>query len=103
MTYHLNVRWAQRSEPLSVCAGRFARMLERLAAVHPTLSDWRQQAQTRAAACKPFCEMPPRLPELEEILQKGRHFASAGGELAPELGYTVSAWNGLDEPLALSI
>jgi hypothetical protein len=103
MTYHLIVRWAQRREPLSVCASRFSRMLEGLGAVHATLSDWRRQAQSRATAYKPFCAIPPRLDELEEILLRGRHFASASGELAPDLGYTVAAWNGLDQPQALSI
>jgi hypothetical protein len=103
MSYHLTVRWAQRPEPVSVCASRLSRMLDGLAAVHATLSDWRKQAQMRAAAYKPLCTVPPQLNELEKILLAGRHFASGSGEPAPELGYSISAWNGLNEPRALSI
>ena len=103
MTYHLNVRWDARDESLSTCAARLARMLEGLAAIHPNLMDWRRKAKTLALAYKPFCVMPPSLPELEAILSRGRYFASASGVLIPELGYSVSAWNGLDEPQALSI
>jgi hypothetical protein len=103
MSHHLKVRWAPRDEPLATCAGRLARMLERLEAVHPNLTHWRRKAKTRAAAYKPFCAMPPSLPELEGILLRGRHFASASKELMPELGYSAAAWNGLDEPQSLSL
>ena len=40
--------------------------------------------------------------ELEGILFRGRHFTSASRELIPQLGYSTSAWNGLDEPQSLS-
>jgi hypothetical protein len=103
MTYHLSVRWIQRAEPLSRCAARFGNMLTGLAAIHPILSDWRRQADTKAAAYGPFCAMPPQLDELERILLGGRHFKSASRELTLELGYTVTAWNGQEEPQALSI
>jgi len=102
MSYHLAVRWDRRPETIVSCASRFASMLERLARVHPLLDDWRRQANTRAAAYKPFCAMPPRLDELASILERGRHFRSITGELSPELGYSASAWNGRDEPQSLS-
>jgi hypothetical protein len=101
--YHLNVRWAPRNDPLSDCAERFARMLDGLAAIHPHLADWRRKANTRTAAFKPFCATPPRAAELELILIRGRHFTSASRKLIPELGYSVAAWNGLDEPQSLSL
>jgi hypothetical protein len=103
MTYRLNVRWDVRDEQVSSCAKRLARMLEGLVAIHPNLADWRRKAKTRAAAYRPFCVMPPSIPELEAILLRGRHFASASKELIPDLGYTVAAWNGLDEPQSLSL
>jgi hypothetical protein len=78
-------------------------MLEGLADIHPNLMDWRRQAKTRAAAYKLFCAMPPSLPELESILRLGRHFKSASHELSPELGYSATAWNGLDEPQSMSL
>jgi hypothetical protein len=102
MHYNLWARWAQRAEDLSACALRFARTLEEFAAAHVTLGRWCKLADTRAAAYKPFCAMPPRLPELEAILLSGRHFTSGTHELIPDLGYSVAAWNGLDELRAVS-
>ncbi len=103
MTYHLNIRWSPRNEPLRACVRRLGRMLERLVAIHPNLGDWRRKAHTLAAAYKPFCTMPPSQTELEAILLRGRYFASASRELIADLGYSAAAWNGLDEPQALSL
>lgn len=103
MTYRLSVRWGQREESLSRCASRFANMLEALATLHPLLSDWRRQAQTRAAAYEPFCRVPAGLDELKNILRAGRHFTSASKELMPELGYSIRAWNGRNELQTLSL
>ena len=76
-------------------------MLGKLAAIHPDLTRWHRQAQTKAAAYRPFCELPPRVDELEVILQQGRHFTSASRELVPALGYSAAAWNGFEEPRGL--
>jgi hypothetical protein len=103
MTYHLNIRWSPRNEPLRACARRLGRMLERLVAIHPNLGGWRRKAHTLAAAYKPFCTMPPSQTELEAILLRGRYFASASRELIADLGYWIAAWNGLDEPEGLSL
>lgn len=103
MTFQLDVRWGPRSEPVSTCAARFAQMLVALAAIQPSLSDWRKKAKTRAAAYQAFCTMPPPPSELERVLLSGRHFASGSGELMPDLGYSVSAWNGLNKPRGLSL
>jgi hypothetical protein len=76
-------------------------MLERIAAIHHDLADWRRQAHSKAAAYKPFCTMLPLIEELEAILYKGRHFTRGSRELIPHLGYSAHAWNGLDEPRGL--
>jgi hypothetical protein len=103
MTYYLNARWLPRNDPLSNCAERFARMLDRLAEIHPNLSDWRRKASSRTAAFRPFCSMPPSIAELETILLRGRYFTSASRQWTPDLGYSVSAWNGLDAPQSVSL
>ena len=100
--YQLSVSWGPRAERMSACATRFVVMLEKLAAEHSTLASWFKQARTRATAFESFCIMPPRQAELEEILHRGRQFTSGSRELIPELGYSVAAWNGQDEPYELS-
>jgi hypothetical protein len=103
MSYYLSARWDRRPETTESCAQRFGLMLEELSAVNPALANWRQQASTRAAAYRPFCTMPPQLEELKIIFEQGRHFKSVTGELTPELGYSVAAWNGCGEPESLSL
>jgi hypothetical protein len=103
MSFHLNVRWGPRAEPLSACAARLARTLGELAAVHPNLAHWKQQAKTRSAADKPFCATPPSPTELEDILSRGRHFTDVGRKPMPELGHSVAAWNGLDTAQSVSL
>jgi len=103
MSYRLGVRWGPRPETARACASRFAQMLATLAATHPDLADWRRKADTKAAAYKPFCTIPPRLDELEAIFYQARRFTSASHELDPELGFATAAWNGRDEPRSLSL
>jgi hypothetical protein len=49
-------------------------MFTGLAEAHSAFAHWNRKANSRAAANKPFCAMPPKLEELTRIFEKGRHF-----------------------------
>jgi Immunity protein 52 len=70
--------------------------LEGLAEVHPRFARWNKKARLRAAANKAFCTMPPKIEELDEIFAKGRRYKDVPPEPWPQMGYSVSAWNGRD-------
>jgi immunity protein 52 of polymorphic toxin system len=78
-------------------------MLEGLAKVHPAFAHWRKKAKSRAAANEPAWTMPPNIDELAEVFERGRQYKDIPREPWPELGYSVSAWNGLDRPYAASL
>lgn len=78
-------------------------MLRSLAAIHPTFARWYKQAHARAEANEAFCAMPPQIDELTEIFEKGRHYKDISHELMPTLGYSISAWNGIDSPCDVAL
>jgi hypothetical protein len=71
-------------------------MFRRLARLHPIFGRWRRQANSKAAAQRPFCSMPPDARELRNIIAKAGESHITGRPL-PELGYRFGAWNELDE------
>jgi hypothetical protein len=84
----VNAFWGPREETAKVCANRLAKMLARLAQIHPVLGGWNKMADRRAEADAPFCAMPPQIDELTQILERSWE----GGQS----GFTVYAWNGVD-------
>jgi hypothetical protein len=103
MSYKLWARWGPRPESTAVCAARLARMFTNLAETHPAFAHWNRKANSRAAANKPFCAMPPNLEELTGIFEKGRHFKDDPPDPWPEMGYSVHAWNGRDDACGVSL
>jgi hypothetical protein len=101
--YKIEVSWGRRPESPEACAERLAEMLSRLAEIHPTLVRWYKKAMSRAAANRPFCTMPPQRKELARALVKGRYFTDQPREPMPDLGYSVSAWNGHDDDRAAGL
>jgi hypothetical protein len=93
--------WGSRLEYPEMCAVHLQHMLEGLAKVHRVFGRWKQQAETEQAAQKAFCSMPPAISELKEIIEQSgeRHIT---GKPVPELGYSFSAWNRLDENHSVS-
>jgi hypothetical protein len=73
-------------------------MLTELAALHSAFARWYQQAWTLEEAFVPFCKMPPQVEELTRVFEDGRHFTDVSNKLMPDLGYSVSAWNGTEGP-----
>jgi len=95
VSYKLYAFWKARPESPESCAQHMARMFEELAAIHPAFSRWYEQTMDLVPPPdKPFCTMPPRVEELAAKLYAGRHIADASGEVMPQLGYSISAWNG---------
>jgi hypothetical protein len=69
-------------------------MLSGLAALHPAFGHWNQQGYTEVEWSKPFCAMPPNVDSLTAMFERGRHYTDATHQLMPQLGYSLSAWNG---------
>ncbi len=99
----VNAHWRARAESAAECAVRCARMLEGLAAAHPAFAHWNRKAWSRAAAFKPAWAMPPDIGELTRVFEKGRQYKDVPREPWPEMGYSVSAWNGQEDPYAVSL
>jgi hypothetical protein len=93
---HVEAYWRPRAESPHDCAVRLARMLEGLAKVHSAFCRWNKQAYTRAAANDPAWGMPPDIHELTTVFEKGRQFKDEPHVPWPEMGYSVSAWNGME-------
>lgn len=105
--YKLLTRWESRQESAPVCAAHLARMLARLALIDPVFAKWHRLGYSRASAMKPFCRMPPDLDELTKIVEAKRALYDArdaqGRRIPnPELGFSISAWNGADKNLGAS-
>ncbi len=96
MTYTLDVFWRPREESAAACAAHLKEMFERLAAIHPVFAHWKQQGETEDEAQLPLCAMPPRSDELAKIFEENIS-RDDEDEAWPELGYSLSAWNELDE------
>lgn len=94
--YTIWAYWQNREENASACAVRLARMFENLAAANSAFSHWYKQAMTLAESYKPFCAMPPQIKDLAAIIQQGQHKKDVPPEPWPELGFSVSAWNGIE-------
>jgi hypothetical protein len=101
-SYKLYAGWRPRRESTRSCATRLAHMLDDLAKAHPAFARWSKQANTRAAAGKPAWTMPSNIDELTEVFEKGRQYKDVPPDPWPELGYSVSAWNGNDPPYGSS-
>jgi hypothetical protein len=100
---HVEAYWRPRVESTHDCAVRLARMLERLAKVHSAFSHWNRQAYSRAAANNLAWGMPPDIDELTTVFERGRQFKDRPRVPWPEMGYSVSAWNGIEGPYGTTL
>lgn len=101
--YHLVVRWRARPESAASCAFRLCRTLDGLANAHRAFVRWNTKATSRTAASRPAWEMPPSPEELTQVFDDNKRCKDATREPWPEMGYAVTAWNGLDRPYAASL
>jgi hypothetical protein len=95
--------WQSRPESTRACGARLAVMLNGLARAHPAFAQWYRKAKTRAAANRPAWGMPPDIDELTAVFEKGRRYKDVPRVPWPEMGYSVSAWNGRERPYAASL
>jgi hypothetical protein len=101
--YRLETYGVSREESPRSCATRLARILSGLVLIHPAFGRWNQQGHTGSEWSVPFCAMPPNIDELTSIFEKGRHYRDITHELMSEAGFSVSAWNGMEGPLGVSM
>jgi hypothetical protein len=73
-------------------------MLIAFAPLHPAFARWNRKANSRAAANRPFCAMPPDIDDLARTFAKNPVHPGS-----PRSGYSAYAWNGKNSPYGLSI
>lgn len=100
---HAKAYWRPRAESTHDCAVRLARTLDGLSKAHSAFSCWNRQAYSRAAAYKSAWTMPPDVDELTAVFEKGRQYKDRPRIPWPEMGYSVSAWNGRDRPYGATL
>jgi hypothetical protein len=91
-SYELLAYWRNRPETAQACAQRFAQMANGLARIDPVFGRWTQQTKA------PFRAMPTDLGELTRIFDQNRCYKDRPRELWPEMGFSLGAWNGLENP-----
>lgn len=100
---HVKAYWRPQEETTHDCAVRLACMLEGLAKAHSAFSRWNKKANIRVAANKPAWTMPPDIDELTAVFEKGRQYKDRPRIPWPEMGYSVSAWNGIERRYGASL
>jgi len=93
--YAFLAAWGARAEDPQSCGARLAVMLRALARVHPAFARWNKKGPIPGEGNRPFCQMPPQAEEL--ALRFARHPQGRVANL--ERGYSVSAWNGIEDLL----
>ena len=86
--FFLGAYWGSRVESVEVCAGRFARFLDRLVKVDPLLSTWFHAIRSQAETLR--SPITPNQDTLRKILQESLDIDS------PKLGFSLVAVNGHD-------
>ena len=107
--YYLFAFWPARKEDAAACAGRLKRMVQSWAEIHPLLGHWYKQIteeaveaaidrgetpQTAKFARVPLFSMPPDDLELTRLVKAGVAMKDIPHVPWPELGFSVSGWNG---------
>jgi len=90
-TWLVAAYWGPRAEPVEDAADRLTRCFAALADATPHLARWYRKAYSRADA---FTPLPRSGQELSDTLLAGQQRTDIGGHLMPELGYSISGWNG---------
>jgi hypothetical protein len=96
--YRVLAHWGNRQESAAACAARLAMTLVSLANIDPVYNQWFHKAWTKEEANVPFCTIPPDLNALTAIVDKGKHYFDIPRSVWPQLGFSVGAWNGRDDP-----
>lgn len=94
----LGAYWGPRPASLEACAEKVARTLDRLGEASVILRTWYRQGRTKSEALAARVE--PDASHLRTLLEQGRNVTDVGDRVIKELGYSLSAWNGRDEPYA---
>jgi hypothetical protein len=95
--FKISVEWENRRESPKDCAERLRRMIAALSKVHPLLAQWFTDAEKKGGLTVAPKPLPTSIDELATIFQEATTRKDAGA-LWPELGYHVTAWNGIDGP-----
>jgi hypothetical protein len=86
-------QWRHRPETPLEAAARLSSLLRSLAEAHPSLAAWYKKSSRRPSLTA-ISAMPPTAEALEPFIKAGTQFKDMPREPWPELGFSVSAWNG---------
>jgi hypothetical protein len=90
----LYVYWGDRAENASSCAVRLARLFNQLSQIHPAFAEWFHQGFNSEEWNIPLCSNPPKIEGLAALFNEGRFYTDVGNVLMPQLGFSISGWNG---------
>lgn len=93
---HITVSWGARRESLDSCVDRVSTYYKQLSEVSSYLSNWRSAGKT-----KPILDFSDR-DVVAGLLKRGQNRRDIGGAVMPELGYSITTWNGEHELTAQS-
>jgi hypothetical protein len=93
---HIAASWGARRQSLDECVDRVSMYYKELAEVSSYLSNWRSAGKT-----KPMLDFSD--PEIVVgLLKRGQNCRDIGGDVMPELGYSITTWNAERELTAQS-
>lgn len=88
----IGVYWGPRAATADECVVTLRGHFEVLASASPKLSVWYRQGKQKPSANDAVDTSSSA--ELRQLVLRGQNRADHSGELLPELGFRVSAWNG---------
>jgi hypothetical protein len=97
--FYAGAYWGPRAESSAECAARLEACLTGLGGSHELLARWYRKGRTRSAASGQPVDIDREV--LEAMLAAGRGREEVGGEVIPELGFSLALWN--NNPVAASL
>lgn len=92
MRVFVGVYWEARREDISVCMARLHRHFEILKDASPNLGQWYHGGRRKPTADRFVETQSPEV--LAELLSKGVNRKDTSRDIIPDLGFSVSLWNG---------
>src|SRR3569833_657705 len=90
--FDIGVYWGDRREGIRECVARLEAHFSALASTSDQLAQWFNKAPRKPKAPAPVDVHSPAA--LTQLLQRGVNRKDFGQEEIPELGFTISLWNG---------
>jgi hypothetical protein len=99
--FYAAVYWGARQEPRDVCAARICAALNELRSVNDQFQNWYKQGRSRKESLQH--DILIEIGAIDRLLAAGVNRTDIGKNPIPELGFSLSFWNGGPENGAISL